>query len=227
MPVKENFNRFRSFWIQDASFMALLAVMIFTLFILPVLMEVGYADSFLMNTMLLIIFFVGIWSAYTRFTLVMSAILFSAHLLLRLFDSDERWILMTEDVVTAMNVLVFIVINFQLLFRDNRFSVERVLGAVNVYLLIALLGAILYNLIGLLFGSSLEGNLSISGDASDLPHYIYFSLVSLTTVGFGDIYPANHAAKMLSVALSAAGILYPAVVIAKLVSTYEGRGKED
>ncbi len=226
MPVKENFNRFRSFWIQDASFMALLAVMIFTLFILPVLMEVGYADSFLMNTMLLIIFFVGIWSAYTRFTLVMSAILFSVHLLLRLFDSDERWMLMIEDAVTAMNVLVFIVINLQLLFRDNRFSVERVLGAVNVYLLIALLGAILYNLIGLLFGSSLEGNLYISGDASDFPHYIYFSLVSLTTVGFGDIYPANHAAKMLSVGLSSMGILYPAVVIAKLVSTYEAGEKD-
>lgn len=37
-------------------------------------------------------------------------------------------------------------------------------------------------------------------------------------MGFGDIFPANHAARMLSVGLAAVGILYPAVVIAKLVS---------
>lgn len=46
--------------------------------------------------------------------------------------------------------------------------------------------------------------------------------MSLTTVGYGDIYPDGMAARMLSVMLSAVGILYPAVVIARLVS-----GKDD
>jgi len=51
----------------------------------------------------------------------------------------------------------------------------------------------------------------------DFAEYIYFSMVSLTTVGFGDLYPINIMSKMLSVFLSTVGILYPAVVIAKLV----------
>jgi hypothetical protein len=47
---------------------------------------------------------------------------------------------------------------------------------------------------------------------------VYYSLVSLTTVGYGDIYPDGMAARMLSVMLSAVGILYPAVVISRLIS---------
>jgi hypothetical protein len=42
--------------------------------------------------------------------------------------------------------------------------------------------------------------------------------VCLTTVGFGDISPINGFTKMFSVFLSSIGILYPAVVIARLVS---------
>jgi hypothetical protein len=49
--------------------------------------------------------------------------------------------------------------------------------------------------------------------------------VSLTTVGFGDLYPVQIMAKMLSVFLSTIGILYPAVVIAKLVAS-SGHGQK-
>jgi len=47
---------------------------------------------------------------------------------------------------------------------------------------------------------------------------MYFSLTSLTTVGFGDIVAENMAVKMLAVFLSAAGMLFPAIVLARLVS---------
>lgn len=121
-------------------------------------------------------------------------------------------------VVACLCMMLNILINFRLLFRDGDFNLERVLGAVNVYLFFALLGTMLFDLIQLTFGSSLTGNLVLTGNNHDFVHYIYFSMVSLTTVGFGDLFPANHAARMLSVGLAAIGILYPAVVIAKLVS---------
>jgi hypothetical protein len=58
----------------------------------------------------------------------------------------------------------------------------------------------------------------VGGDG-DYGHFIYFSLTTISTVGFGDLYPLNIQAKMLSVFLSMVGILYPAVVIAKLIPT--------
>jgi len=43
-------------------------------------------------------------------------------------------------------------------------------------------------------------------------------LVSITTVGYGDILPIHPAAKMLATFLSATGMLFPAVIIARLVT---------
>lgn len=65
----------------------------------------------------------------------------------------------------------------------------------------------------------MKGDVELVSADEDFADYLYFSLVSLTTVGFGDIQPANAAAKMLSVFLSTIGMLYPAVVIAKLVAS--------
>lgn len=132
--------------------------------------------------------------------------------------NDNETILITMKIVFALNTLAFIYNNFKLLFRDEEFNFERVLGAVNVYLLIALLGAFLFELIQLFFDSSIKGEVVLVGTDRDFAEYIYFSFVSLTTVGFGEIFPANQSARMLSVFLSTIGILFPAIVIARLVS---------
>lgn len=110
-------------------------------------------------------------------------------------------------------------INIKLLFRDNEINLYRVIGAINVYLLLALLGALSFEMITILFGDAIVGDIQLKNDDEDYAYYIYYSLVSLTTVGYGDIYPSNMASRMVSVFLSATGILYPAVVIAKLVSS--------
>ncbi|MEX0812064.1 MAG: ion channel [Chitinophagales bacterium] len=170
--------------------------------------------------MFLIIFFVGIWSASNIKLIFISTILFTAGLFMNMLamSSFENDFKITERIIYCLNTLVFIYINFKLLFRNQEFNFNRVLGAVNVYFLIALLGAFLFELIHLLFGNSLIGDVNITGSNKDFADYIYFSFVSLTTLGIGDIVPANQAARMLSVFLSTIGILFPAVVIARLVS---------
>jgi hypothetical protein len=182
--------------------------------------ESGDSEMKILNIMLLVIFFVGIWSADTTPLIFLSILLFMAHFSLKLIRFSELPLefVLTEKITASLNVLIFIVINFRLLFRDSNFNFERVIGAVNVYLLIALLGAFLFEIIQLKVGTSLKGDVVLTGKDSDFAYYIYFSLTSLTTVGFGELIPANHTARMLSVALSAIGILYPAVVIARLVS---------
>lgn len=63
----------------------------------------------------------------------------------------------------------------------------------------------------------IDSEQKLTGSDKDFSIYVYFSLVSLTTGGFGDYTPVNISAKMVSVLMSTVGILYPAVVIAKLV----------
>ena len=49
---------------------------------------------------------------------------------------------------------------------------------------------------------------------------IYFSYITLTTVGYGDITPVSNAARMLAITESMSGILFVGVLIARLVSLY-------
>ena len=71
--------------------------------------------------------------------------------------------------------------------------------------------------------ASIGGNVVLSGKDGDYVHFIYFSLASLTTVGFGDIYAVNTFARMLATFLSTLGVLFPAIVIARLVGLASSR----
>lgn len=219
--MKKYLHKIHNYWLEDVSFYALLAIMVFTIFIFPPLMESGIVSVWLLRVVLLVFFFIGIWSARSRLLVRLSVSLFVVAFLLKVIEliqpelNTELFSLLSR----VLNISVFIVINFQLLFRDDSVTLDRVLGAINVYLLFAFLGAFLFQLIHLANGSSIEGNLILSGTDEDFPHYIYYCLTSLTTVGFGDFVPVNYAAKMLSVALSSVGILFPAIVIARLVSS--------
>lgn len=97
-------------------------------------------------------------------------------------------------------------------------NAHRIIGAINVYLSLALAGAFGFEIIHLVIGSSIGGSIDLVVGDEDYGSFIYFSLTSISTVVFGDLFPANIEAKMRSVFLSVVGMLYPAVVIAKLVS---------
>ena len=213
--LKRVFTNFTEYWLTDGSFGLLLLILLFTIFILPILIEYGHVEMIFVNLV-----FTGIWSSTQRFLIIFTALLFFTQLTLRIlrFSDLPVQFYLTERIVGILNMSIFIFLNLRLLFRDREINVYRVIGAINVYLCVALLGAFVFEIIHLTLGNSISGELDLKGLDDDYAQYIYFSLVSLTTVGFGDLYPVNIMSKMLSVFLSTVGILYPAVVIAKLVS---------
>jgi hypothetical protein len=50
--------------------------------------------------------------------------------------------------------------------------------------------------------------------------YLYFSLTTLTTVGFGDIQPMNHYVRFFAAFEAVVGVFYLAIIIARLVAGY-------
>ncbi|GMQ27425.1 hypothetical protein Aconfl_00670 [Algoriphagus confluentis] len=223
--VRKIMENLSEYWLNDFSFVTLLFVLVFTIFILPVLIEYGHVSQLFVNLVFVFLFFTGIWSSNNRFLIFLTTSLFFLQLGLRIlrFSNLPMEFYLWERVVGLINMGVFIFVNLRLLFRNNEVNLYRVIGAVNVYLLLAILGAFGFEVIHLVIGSSITGITEISGQSKllgldeDFSTYVYFSLVSLTTVGFGDYTPVNVMSKMLAVFLSTVGILYPAVVIAKLV----------
>ena len=223
--VKKVAGQINDYLIHDLSFVVLLLVLLFIVFILPVLIDYGHLDMLFVNLVFIFLFFTGIWSCNNRLLVVLTSSLFVAQVtlkLLRIVEIQEDMYLL-ERIVGLLNMGVFIFLNVRLLFRNQEVNLYRVIGAINVYLLVAIMGAFGFEIIHLTVGSSIE-NLNqsltskpITGVEEDFAGHLYFSLVSLTTVGFGDYTPVNILSKMLAVLLSTLGILYPTVVIARLV----------
>ncbi|MEE4144443.1 MAG: potassium channel family protein [Halieaceae bacterium] len=212
-------RKFQSYWLADASFATLLIMLIAAVFVLPVIMEFSGHGVLLFNILLLSVFFSGIFSTRSVGLMSLSAILFGIHLTLRIIRYGENpySFYVMENLIGIANTLVFIYINLQLLFRDRIVNTYRIIGAVNVYLLMALMGALTLEVIHAANGVSIGGNVVLTGLDEDYAQFIYFSLAALTTVGFGDIYAVSTSAKMLATFLSTLGILFPAIVIARLV----------
>ncbi|MBN7810714.1 two pore domain potassium channel family protein [Algoriphagus sp. H41] len=225
--VKHAIRRITDYWLNDASFVVLMLMLVFTVFILPILIDYGHVNMLFVNVVFMFLFFTGIWSSDNKGLIALTTILFLAQLVLRILRFSDLPVefYLWERLVGLANMLVFIFLNIRLLFRNYEVGLYRIIGAINVYLLVAILGAFAMEIIQITIGSSISGLSEqapvhqLKGVDQDFSTYIYFSLVSLTTVGFGDYTPVNILSKMLSVMLSTTGILYPAVVIAKLVGS--------
>ena len=225
VQVKKVAGHINDYLVNDLSFVVLLLVLLFIVFILPILIEYGHLDMFIVNLVFIFLFFTGIWSCNNRSLVVVTASLFLAQVTLKFLRIGEiqQDIYLLERIAGILNMGVFIFLNVRLLFRNKEVNLYRVIGAINVYLLVAITGAFGFEIIHLTIGSSIENlnqtltSKAITGVEEDFAGHLYFSLVSLTTVGFGDYTPVNMLSKMLAVFLSTIGILYPAVVIARLV----------
>lgn len=221
----ELIRRLQSYWLADASFVTLLCMLIAAVFILPAFMGFSGSGALLLNILLLSVFFSGIFSTRNPWLITLSATLFSLHLILRIirFGENPYSFFVLENIIGIANILVFIFINLGLLFRDRIVTSYRIIGAINVYLLLALLGALALEVVHALSGASIAGNVVLTGTDEDYPEFIYFSLTALTTAGFGDIHAVNMPAKMMATFLSTLGVLFPAIVIARLVGLASSR----
>ena len=106
---------------------------------------------------------------------------------------------------------------FRYALSSPRVDTRHLLAALNAYLLVGLfLGAIWMAMEEVLPGSLLQGGAPIAN--MELTDGIYFSFVTLATLGYGDITPVTPLSRGLAVFEAVFGQLYLAVMVARLVS---------
>lgn len=91
-----------------------------------------------------------------------------------------------------------------------------IVGALAIYLLLGLIWATLYELILVFFPLAINGIDRLDG-ANTFPQSLYFSYVTLTTLGYGDISPAIQLTRTLAYLEAIAGTFYLAIVVASLI----------
>lgn len=113
---------------------------------------------------------------------------------------------------------------------SRRVTQNTLYGAVCVYLLLGVAWALLYSLVELEAPGSfvLQGGLLPRGEAGGAytESLLYFSLVTLTTLGYGDVTPVTELAQMLAVIEAMTGQLYVAITVAGLVALQVTHSRE-
>jgi hypothetical protein len=112
--------------------------------------------------------------------------------------------------------------------RHRAITTETISMAISVYLLLGITWGILYIVIFELqpsaFGFGAADQSAVAADQAHVfPIFIYFSLTTLATIGFGDIVPVSLQARYAAVAEGITGQLYLAILVARLVGLYSGR----
>ena len=100
-------------------------------------------------------------------------------------------------------------------------TLQAALGALTIYLLIGMCLACGYDAI------SAFASAPIYADGEVANHYndVYFSFITMTTVGYGDFAPVNRVARMVAVLEALTGQLYLVTIVALIVSNV-GRRRE-
>jgi len=139
----------------------------------------------------------------------------------RLARAAELLSLMPLIALLALGILRFV-------FNQQRFTADGLFAPIAVYLLIALFFAQVYLL--LLASNPASFNLPVAaGDRaqnllqSDL---LYFSMITLATVGYGDILPVSETARTLAVLEATVGQFYVAIIVAVFVGMYSAQRRE-
>ena len=131
--------------------------------------------------------------------------------------------------VCALVLLAFVIGHLlHFILRAPVVTMEVLCGSIAVYLMLGLVWTVAYWLVdqvtpGGAFSFNTErGVHSMNGFTG-----FYFSFITLSTVGYGDITPISRAARWLAAMEAMTGLLYVAVLIARLVSLYSRAKPED
>jgi hypothetical protein len=111
----------------------------------------------------------------------------------------------------------------QLLFAASEVSSETLWMSINIYLLFGLVFAFGYAAIAFFEPSAFTGKFMDQPLRDQMYGFIYFSFVTLTTLGYGDLTPNNTMVGALTYLQAVLGQLYVAIVVARLVSLYVAR----
>jgi len=107
-------------------------------------------------------------------------------------------------------------------FKEEEVTVDTISGAICVYLLIGLVWAELYSLIEFFQPGSFTTHKYLPQAPGyhpehQTPLFLYYSFVTLTTLGYGDITPLTPPARAFSYVEAIVGQIFVAVLIARLV----------
>ena len=201
--------------IRLGSYAALLVAALAYLVLAATVQEEGARIPWITGVLFPVILFATIGSAAeTRRQLIGLVVLALAGLALDVLEANttSRAVEVSAHAVHVAFLLLTIVVILRHVFRDAAVGPDMVLGAVCAYLLLGLAFNQVYSLVETVQPGSFAGAIGVQRDGG------YFSLVTLSTLGYGDVVPVRALARSIAALEAVFGQFYIAVIVARLVA---------
>ena len=208
--------------IYERRFTYFLISLVLTLFVLPLAANNQAFNSvfilFLSISILAGVFAMSRERTFIRLALLVGVPAILAKWITYVFYTD------TGDVFGyVFSIIFFGIFAFFLLVNLVKFEKitgDTIAGAISIYLLIGFAFAFAYLLMEQMHPGSFYFNIDIKPNGLNLMDYVYFSFVTMTTMGYGDITPVTPTLQSLAYFEALIGSIYIVVFIARLVSIY-------
>ena len=197
----------------------LLVVIVAAIFVLPVLAPLSDLGEIIDDLSLTLVLLSGAAAIAERrrthlLTVTLCAVAVALRWLEWLVPSSISTLWREGSALLAL-ILVLGIVAARVFKGGEAVTFDRVMGAVVLYLLLGIAWAAAYEIVAIYAANAfVGGDIHARGPA----RWMYFSFVTLTTVGYGDITPVAPAARSLAVIEALLGQLYPAIILARLVS---------
>lgn len=172
----------------------------------------------LMNAFITAILIFGTYAASKKIYITTIAVSLALPMLVSIWLShfaDMPFLVFVGDcfAIAFLAFLVIVILSF--IFGEQEVTTNVIYASIVTYLLIAIMWAFVYSVLE----SIQPGSFTIGKDQIDVGKrlYIYYSFVTITTLGYGDITPATDLANSFSFLEAVIGQLYIAILIARLV----------
>ncbi len=212
------------------NFTYLLVALLVLLSGIPLAHDLAVASAPLIRSLMFsLLLIIGVWSLRGggRFFTVGMVFVIAGVLLNVLAINIDSGILFYGSFAALFGfLLIAIVFTLKQVAFGTEITLNRLVGAVCVYLLLGTIWAVAYSLVDVASPGSFTGFAPQDGLGWD-SEWLYFSFVTMTTLGYGDITPVSATAKFLAYSQAVFGQFYIAVLVAGLVGAYIARRQSE
>jgi len=211
-PVRAALARF---WADDHGLSVFSALLFVVVFVVPPIVPPGSGRSLGGDVAYFLLLLSGVHALGER--RITRMVLMPVALVTLAVDLGSWFVPVGEPWALGMGLLslvLFLAVILGRTFRAGPVTTRRLHGGVAAYLLLGILWAYAYALVALVHQGAFSGPVAV-GDGPRA--WFYFSFVTLTTMGYGDVLPLHPVARSLAILESVTGSLYLAILIARLV----------
>ncbi len=219
MNIIDRLLQNRRYWILFFSLLALI--------VLPAFMNIQVQANAIFRIIFSLVFFTSVSAVMTGRRLIMFG--FALALLVAILGwisdlfRDEFNLFITISILYLAFFIYIVYRLFLMIIRSQKVTVDVIVVSVSIYLIVGIIFAILCSILDKIYTGAYSG-IEIAG-----PHiyeFVYFSFITMATVGYGDIVPQIPQTETVAVLMGITGQLYMTVIVAILVGKFLQQGSQ-